>query len=67
MTTEKPCPYCENGIAFDIEAKHCKCDNCGRNFDLEHDADFEDGMLRDRTLLIERKKTVRISLTRGAF
>ena len=53
------CPSCGDNIKIPSDClsdknEDCCCSNCGVEFTIDYDAEFEDGMWRDRTKLFFR-------------
>jgi len=52
------CPHCDEDInmpddCLTTENNTCQCQNCGSRFVIDADAEFVDGMWRDKTRLHE--------------
>jgi len=50
------CPECQDDIECDENAKDATCSSCKSKFVIEHDADHDEGVWRDRTKLIPKGK-----------
>lgn len=48
---ERDCKDCGEPIAFSDHDVTASCGNCGQEYEVVADAEFEDGLWRDRTYL----------------
>lgn len=55
ITNSYSCPNCEADITVDFGDKVCVCPECLRTFEICPDAEFLDGMWRDRSTLKEKQ------------